>query len=452
MPLVGDDVLVPLLGGGTAPHLNLDIAASAPALVEVAEVVSDFLPWYSSVHRGPGFKSQVATEAYEAARSEVAAFVGARADDVVVFTRNTTDAMNVLSSALPTGSEIVVFEGEHHANLLPWRRHRVHHLPLPENPQDLAPAAAAAVSEVRRGGAAQVLVGITGASNVTGEVWPVADIVAAVAEAGACTVVDAAQLAPHGPVELARWGADWVALSGHKLYAPYGAGALIGRRQWLEDSEPHLRGGGAVRLVTLESVTWAGLPDRQEAGSPNVVGAVALGAACRALARVGMQQIADEEATLAASLDAVLDGTPGVSRLRMWPGAAMPRIAVASFVVDGLHHSLVAAALSGEHGISVRDGCFCAHPLLLRLLRCTAKDAEAIRAEVLDGCLRSLPGAVRASAGLGATSADVDRLAQALRSIAVDGPKAAYRFDDTTGAYMPDPDDRPRPAFLGGSH
>lgn len=448
--LVGDDLDVPLLGGGSAPHLNLDLAASAPALVEVRDAVEAFLPWYSSVHRGAGFKSQVATEAYESARDDVAAFVGARSDDVVVFTRTTTDSLNLLSHALPPGTTVVAFESEHHANLLPWRRHRVVHLPIPVGPDQAAPAVAEAVRAARRQGAAHVLVAVAGASNVTGELWPVAEVVQAAAAEGARTVVDAAQLAPHGPVDLMSWGADWVALSGHKLYAPYGAGVLAGRPDWLAVAEPMLRGGGAVRFVTLDEVAWADLPDRAEAGSPNVVGAVALGAACRALGRVGMDAIAAEERSLAVALDGALDDVPGVRRLRMWPDeAGAGRIAVSSFVVAGLHHSLVAAALSGEHGISVRDGCFCAHPLLLRLLECSTEAAEAIRTEMLHGSMASVPGAVRASLGLGATVADVTRLASALRTIVADGPRATYRFDDAHGAWVPDPDDRPRPELPG---
>lgn len=229
--LMGDPKVVPLVGGGQAPYLNFDFAASAPALVEVDRCVQEFLPWYSSVHRGAGFKSQVSTAAYEHARAEVAAFVGARPDDVAVFTRNTTDSLNVLASCLPEDTRVVTFEAEHHANLLPWRRRSVTHLPVTDEVEGLAPALDAALGELP--GEGPVLFAVTSVSNVTGEIWPVAELTAVARRHGARVVVDAAQLAPHGPVALADWDADWVVLSGHKLYAPYGVGALVGRPDWL---------------------------------------------------------------------------------------------------------------------------------------------------------------------------------------------------------------------------
>jgi selenocysteine lyase/cysteine desulfurase len=439
MALVGDGLRVPLVGGSDATHLNLDFAASAPALVAVQRVVEEFLPWYASVHRGSGFKSQLSTEAFESARSDVAAFVNARPDDVVVFTRNTTDSLNLLSAAVPDGTRVVVFDTEHHANLLPWRRREVTHLQTPADPSELVGVLDDDLAADRR----PALVAVTGASNVTGELWPVGDLVAAAHARGARVVVDAAQLAPHAPVDLAGWDADWVVFSGHKLYAPYGAGALVGRREWLSTGEPYLRGGGAVVFVTLDDVTWTQLPDRQEAGSPNVVGAVAMAAACRALEGIGMQRIADEEIALERVLSNELDTVPGLTRYRTW-SADHPRIAIATFNLEGMHHSQVAAALSAEYGISVRNGCFCAHPLLLRLLHVAGSEADAVRDSMQAGCLKDVPGAVRVSGGLPTTPADVARLGDALRDLADRGPRWTYRQTEA-GDFLPEPDDRELP-------
>ncbi|MHB8452101.1 MAG: aminotransferase class V-fold PLP-dependent enzyme [Mycobacteriales bacterium] len=158
---------MPLVGGGEVVGLNLDYAASAPALRAVRDAVEAFLPWYSSVHRGAGFKSQVSTEAFEWARGEVAAFVGARPDDTVIFTRNTTDAINLLATALPLDALVITFASEHHANLLPWRRRECRHLEVPHDPLDIPSLLDEAL---RTAGARPTLVAVSGASNVTGEI------------------------------------------------------------------------------------------------------------------------------------------------------------------------------------------------------------------------------------------------------------------------------------------
>src|SRR6478609_3215935 len=168
MKLVGGDLDVPLVTGEWVRYANLDNAASAPALESVAAAVDELLPYYGSVHRGAGFASVVSTEAYTRAREIVRGFVGAREDDVVLFTRNTTDAFNLLAGALPAGTTVLTFTGEHHANLLPWRRGDVRHLPVPASPADAVAALDAALQ-----GVGPALVSVTGASNVTGEVWPI---------------------------------------------------------------------------------------------------------------------------------------------------------------------------------------------------------------------------------------------------------------------------------------
>lgn len=456
-PLVGNGVRVPLVGGGDAPYTNFDFAASAPALAAVQQAVHHFLPWYSSVHRGAGFKSQVSTAAYEQARRDVAAFVGARDDDAVVFTRNTTDSLNVLAAALPDDCRVVTFDGEHHANLLPWRtKAQCLHLPVPDRRDGLVPALDAALTSLADG--PPTLVSVTAASNVTGEIWPVAALVEVARRHGARVVIDAAQLAPHGPVDLVGWDADWVVLSGHKLYAPWGAGALVGRPDWLSQREPFLVGGGAVAFVTHDEVVWTTLPDRQEAGSPNVVGAVALGMACRTLAEHGMDRILDHEAEIDHQLATGMDAIDGLVRHNLWgpgdPDDPTPRIAVQTFDLDGMHHSLVASILSAEHGIAVRDGCFCAHPLMLRLLEVLDDEAERIRQEVRAGNRANVPGSVRASAGLPTTAEDVEVLLDALGRIVTDGPRWTYARNPETGYWTPDPDDRPLPdlACLPAEH
>ncbi len=438
--LVGADVEVPLITGGSTRYVNLDFAASAPPLEEVATAVNEMARWYSSVHRGAGWKSQVATAAYEGAREAIGRFLGIRPSDAIVFTRNTTDSANLLASTLPAGTRVIAFAVEHHANMLPWRRFGVTYLPIPAEPEGILPALDAALAGID----GQVLVAMTGASNVTGELWPVAEAAQVAHRHGARIFVDAAQLAPHVPIDMAAWDVDYLALSGHKLYAPYGAGVLVGRPDWLAESDPFLRGGGAVDFVTLDKVAWTELPDRQEAGTPNTIGAVALGVACEVLDGVGMGQLEREEHELYAYARQRLSQIDGLTFYSLW-GPGHPRLGILTFNVRDLHHSLVAAALSAEHGIAVRHGCFCAHPLMLQLMRVDDQGADRIRDEIEHGDKTGVPGAVRISLGIGANESDIDAAAEALAAIAADGPRWTYQQSRHSGEYEPYPDPRPLP-------
>jgi selenocysteine lyase/cysteine desulfurase len=439
--MIGADVEVPCLDGRTRRYVDLDYAASTPAMAGVWAAVEEFMPWYSSVHRGSGYKSRLATVAYEGARGAVAEFVGAR-DGTVVLVRNTTEAVNVLAAALPADTRVLSTAVEHHANMLPWRRHDVSVLPVPGGAWELVERCEHAL---RVGWPRMDLVAVTGASNVTGEVWPLRELAAVAHHYGAELFVDAAQLAPHRAIDMAATGIDYLALSGHKLYAPFGTGALVACGRVLERGEPLLRGGGAIELVTLDDVVWADAPERYEAGSPNVVGAVALGAACRILGQLGMDRVAAHERALSARLAAGLARVPGLRSLALWDDPSVDRVGLASFELDGYRHPLLAAILSAEHAIGVRHGCFCAHPLMTHLLGVADAELERLRAEVRAGAPVQLPGAVRASFGLGTTAEDVARLVDALAEIARSGPRWGYVHDGAHDEYRPAPDVRALP-------
>ncbi|WP_167043171.1 aminotransferase class V-fold PLP-dependent enzyme [Salinibacterium sp. ZJ454] len=443
--LVGSDTAVPLVTGEMRRYVNLDYAASAPALQTVHDAVEQLLGWYSSVHRGAGFKSRASTAAYEGARESIHHFVNARDDDAVIITRNTTDAINLFAGTLKEGTQVVAFAGEHHANLLPWKRFGVRYLSIPESPAEMLENLETALRRLPRSDDPHIVT-VTGASNVTGEIWPIREVARVAHENGARVLVDAAQLAPHAPIDMARDAIDYLALSGHKLYAPYGAGALIGERDWLSSGDPFLRGGGAVKLVTVDETLWADLPDRQEAGSPNVIGAVALGVACDTLGAVGMNRIAAEERELLAYARKRLAGIDGFEHYRVWP-AGHPRVALLTFSLRGVPYDLLAATLSAEYGIGIRHGCFCAHPLMARLLKVDDSEMHRLLDETRDGHHARLPGAARMSMGLGSTTADVDALGDALSAIAADGPRWTYAIDPETDMYEPDPDPRPLPAL-----
>jgi cysteine desulfurase / selenocysteine lyase len=442
--VVGIDARVPLIDGRLVAELNLDNAASTPALREVLDAVIAFMPWYASVHRGAGYKSRYATRAFEEARATLAAFVGADPrDHVVIFGKNTTEAINKLAHRIAWrhGDVVLVSMLEHHSNDLPWRlRACVRHIDVD---------AQGALDEghfehllAHHSGRVR-LVAVTGASNVTGQMPRIHHLAERAHAAGARIAVDAAQLAPHRAIDMRPLDdpghIDYLALSAHKLYAPFGCGALIGRRDTFERGAPDCRGGGTVRFVSLDRVAWAGAPERDEAGSPNVVGAVALAAALRALADVGFDTIAAHEASLVAH---ALRSLADVPSLRLYgdahPEGAALRTGVIPFNLDGLPHALVAAMLSGEHGIGVRSGCFCAHPYVTRLLRLSTRDAAAARRRLLADDHRDAPGLVRISFGLYNTVSNVDRLVQALHAIARGEAVGRYRWDAAVGEWATD--------------
>lgn len=420
--LVGADTQVPLLDGRLVQYANLDGAASAPALTAVAARVAEVLPWYASVHRGAGYLSQVCTSLYEASRQAVGDFVDARPDDVAIITRNTTDSINLLASVTP--GRTLLLDLEHHANLLPWQRNR-HGAHVAE----AAPTVRGTVSQLAALLATEsfALVAVTGASNVTGEGLPLDEIVALAHAHGTRVFVDGAQLLPHRRLSLLLSDVDYVALSGHKLYAPFGAGALVGRRDWLDAGEPYLAGGGAVRSVTVDDVQWGPAPARHEAGSPNVLGAVALAAACETLGGLDPIAVREHEDALRNQLLDGLATIPAARVARIWSDST-DATATVTVALGEADPGLLAAYLAAEHGIGVRDGKFCAHPLLARL---------------------GLPaGAVRVSIGLGTTAEHIDRLIGALRGY--DETRARTRYQVVAGCWAPINDTRPLPQVSGG--
>ena len=437
MALVGDGEPVPCVDGVPRPYLNLDAAASTSALPEVARLAVEFLPGYASVHRGAGYRSRQATAAYEQARQSALVFAGRGEGDgdVVIFCRNTTEAINHLAYRLRLEPRDVVVTTviEHHANLLPWAR--LCDRRFVECGVD-GTFSADDVTEVLDASPRPKLLAISGASNVTGWRPPLEEITEAAHARGVPVLVDAAQLAPHAPMPTT---ADYLAWSGHKMYAPFGAGVLVGPRSTFAEGDPFLAGGGAVDLVDLDEVVWTEPPDREEAGSPNVLGAVALDAAIGELRAIGWPAIAAHDNEIRTALRTALVGIPGLRMLG--PSVTTNTPALATFDVEGIPHALVAARLSAEFGIGVRHGCFCAHRYLLRLLGLSPTEVSAYRQAVLVGDRRAIPGAVRASAGLSTSLADVERLISALALIASgDPPPVDYHQDPSTGDYWPETD------------
>ncbi|MDQ0800671.1 selenocysteine lyase/cysteine desulfurase [Arthrobacter sp. SLBN-112] len=311
--VTGAEIQAPLISGGHVRYANLDYGASAPALSVVSAYLNEILPYYASVHRGAGYASQISTSVYENARSIVREFVGGRPDDSVIFTRNTTDSLNLLAGCLPLADgrpagDVLYLDIEHHANLLPWQG--VPHRSIVAA-DTISGTLEAVRAELEQGGVS--LLAVTGASNVTGEILPIRALAALAHQHGARIVVDAAQLAPHRRVDISTDDVDYLAFSGHKLYAPFGAGVLVGRPDWLDAGVPHLAGGGAVKEARLDGVSWATGPARHEGGSPNVLGAATLARATQVIAELDQSRWHAHESAIRSFLVEGLQGIDGVT-------------------------------------------------------------------------------------------------------------------------------------------
>lgn len=436
--VVGTECLVPT-AGGERPFINFDHAASTPPFAAALAEVNRAAPWYANVHRGAGTKARLSTWAFDEAREEIHRFIGAdERDDITLFTRNTTESVNHLASALGMDRESVVLvtQMEHHSNDLPWRRAAtVIHVGLTPDgaidEHDLQGKLHQYRGRVR-------LLAVTGASNVTGLVNPVHRYARWAHAAGAEILVDAAQLAAHRRIGMHDGPADehldYLVCSGHKMYAPFGVGVLSGSKRRLEVGTPFQVGGGTVDVVDLDQVTWGSLPDRGEAGTPCVLGAIALAAATREYHRLGWDRIERHEQRLTRQAWRALSQVPG---LALYAVSDADRLGVIAFNLEGMPHALLAAILNHEWGIGTRSGCFCAHPYLQHLLELDGPQIERIRETMSRNDRSAIPGAVRVSFGLETTSEEIDHLVQALGAIGQGRHRHDYRVDRATGDCLP---------------
>ncbi|MDQ7065756.1 MAG: aminotransferase class V-fold PLP-dependent enzyme [candidate division KSB1 bacterium] len=439
---VGQDLEVPLLDGTYRRYINFDNAASTPVLEPVWQGVQKFMQWYSSIHRGAGFKSQLSTWAYEKSREVLCDFLGADASErVVIFGRHTTDAINKLANRYPfqQGDVLITTIMEHHANDLPWRGKAEIVRIKSDEKSPIRPEVLEQALKENQGRCK--LVAITGASNVTGLINPIYELAKVTHRYGAEIMVDAAQLAPHRQIHMGRRGdeeaIDYLVLSAHKMYAPFGAGAIVGWPDIFELGAPDYVGGGAVKFVAEDEVLWKEPPDKEEAGSPNVVGVVALSLAANTLQKIGMEAVAEHEARLAARL---LDGLTAIPEIELVGPHFYDknlRVGVIVFNLKGMHHSKTAAILSCEFGIAVRNGCFCAHPYLKYLLKYSEEEARNLREKIRNNEDVELPGAVRASFGIYNTLDEVDYFLEAIAKIARGDYSGEYIKDPEHGDYWP---------------
>ncbi|MBN2586306.1 MAG: aminotransferase class V-fold PLP-dependent enzyme [Candidatus Fermentibacteraceae bacterium] len=441
--IYGIDAMVPLLSGRTVRYVNLHNAASTPPPKSVVRAISELAPYYSSVHRGTGFKSRLCTDAYDQAHEIIGEFVGADLrSNTVIFVKNATEAINKLSHRFvaPEGSFVVTTRMEHHSNDLPWRDHfdTLHVRIEPDGRLDEEH-----YDSILRDHAGRIaLVAVTGASNVTGFILPIHRLAEKAHAAGARIMVDAAQLAPHRKIDMKPDDApdhiDYLAIAGHKMYAPYGTGALIGPKEGFLDGAPDYCGGGTVHVVTPDEVYWAGMPDRDEAGSPNVMGAVAMAAAAKTLMEEGMDSVAEHERELT---EYALRKLAGMGDILIYgetdPARASEKVGVIPFNLRGTDHALLAAVAGFECGVGVRNGCFCAHPYVVELLHLKDSEISSWREQFLRGDKTRMPGMVRMSLGCYSNREDVDRLLEAINIIRDRDYIGDYHQIPETGEFFP---------------
>jgi cysteine desulfurase/selenocysteine lyase len=390
------------------PLVYLDSAATSQKPTAVLDAERDYYERHNAAaHRGVHTLAEEATEAYESARDRVAAFIGA-APDEVIFTKNSTESINLVAYALSNartaggaaarfavgpGDEIAVTEMEHHSNLVPWQLlcertgATLRWLRLTDDGRlDLTDLDHVVNPRTR-------LVAFVHQSNILGTLNPVATLVARARQVGALTLLDACQSVPHRPFDVGSLGVDFAAFSGHKMLGPTGIGVLYGRREILADLPPFLSGGSMIETVTMERTTFAAPPQRFEAGVPMIAQAVGLGAAVDYLAHLGMAEVAAHEADLTAHALDVLGAVPGLRLIG--PTTTEDRGGVVSFVVADVHPHDVGAFLDAR-GIAVRVGHHCAHPVCARY---------------------GVPATTRASVAPYTTRAEIDALGEALTGV-----------------------------------
>jgi len=343
--------------------IYLDNAATSQRPRQVTQAVCDFYTKHNAnIHRGLHTLSEEATEMYEAAHRAVKEFINARTWEEIIFTRNTTEAINLVAYSLglrrfKPGDEIIITMMEHHSNMVPWQMLKdlcgikLHYIKLkPDGTLDLEHYRSLLSPKTK-------LVAVAHVSNVLGVINPVKEIIKLAHEVGALVLIDAAQSVPHMKVDVQEIDCDFMAFSGHKMLGPTGIGVLYGKKELLEDMDPFLRGGDMIKQVKIEGASWNDLPWKFEAGTSNIAGGIGLKAAIEYLQNIGMDCIFEHEKALAKY---TINKLKEIEEVKLF--GPEERIGVISFVVKGISPDLVGIAMN-EKGIAIRTGCHCAQPL-----------------------------------------------------------------------------------------
>ncbi|HEY5584637.1 MAG TPA: aminotransferase class V-fold PLP-dependent enzyme [Ruminiclostridium sp.] len=434
--VVGVNTKVPLDNGTYTTAVNFDNAATTPNFYSVEKAVNDFLPWYSSIHRGKGYKSTFSTDVYEDGRKLIKSFVNADSEkDIVIYTKNTTDSINMLAYVLSQqkdGKDVVLSTWmEHAANDLPWRdKFLVEYVEIDEfgrlSLDDLE-------SKLKKYKNRVKLVTVTGASNVTGYINDIHTMAVLAHRHGTQIHIDGAQLVPHIAVDMKPFDCeehiDYLSFSAHKMYAPYGSGVLIGPKTTFENGVPYCKGGSAIQLVTHQQIWWEEPSQKNEAGTPNLIGIVAMVAAIKTMSQIGLNNAYKHEKSLLNYAYGKMVNIPGI-KFYNYPHK-QETIGVIPFNIEGIHHSLMSAILSYEAGIAVRNGFFCSHPYCERLLGYSAKNME----DIMKDPKALFPGIVRVSFGLYNSFTEIDEMIYFLNQIARNKKYYIDKYSNSRGRY-----------------
>ncbi len=430
---VGLDIDFKLATGDTRRRIYLDSTATTLRLQIVQDVLDKYQPYYSNTHSLVHFGAKLSTIEYDWAHKMVLQFVRADPSSYTAFFtgQGTTGGMNRVAQTLRTqrpGRDVVITSVmEHHSNDLPHRKHFPHvvHVPAESGATSMGCVCVKAVEEALKLHGQRVnYIAITGVSNVTGIINPVRQLAELAHRYGALLVVDAAQMIAHLPIQMSghqdgAYDIDVLVFSGHKIYAPGSPGVVVARKDLFSGVEPQEVGGGMVDDVWLDRFTaTAKLPDREEAGTPNICGSIGLATALYALDQVGMETIAHEETQLINYALNELSGIDGVVIYGDADAGRYERAGALSFNLRGLHHALTGAVLNDYFNIAVRNECFCAHPYVREMIsEALADEMDGLSNEELEALADLQRGMVRASFGIYTTREDIDALAEALRTI-----------------------------------
>ena len=437
---IGRDTEYPTVDGKRGPRVYLDSAASTLMMGPAYDVGHEFLEHYASTHSDLHYAARGASHAFDWAHDKVLEFVGASPDHYCCFFAGSgaTAGFNRMASSLATArpgrNVVLVSEMEHHSNDLPHRHHTSQTVHIP------------CMGEFERYGGLDMerlqkifaehgeninYIAVTGASNVSGSITPLGDVARMAHAVGAYLIVDASQMIAHAPAYMDRDDIDVLVFSGHKIYAPGSPGAVIAKSDVLRAIQPAELGGGMVDDVYIEEfMPTDTLPDREEAGTPNIVGAITLGAVLDLLHQVGMDKVREKEIDL---IDFAWNGLKAIDGVTVYgpEPSAVPRTGTIAFNIKGFDHGLTAAALNDYHNIQVRNGCFCAHPYVRELLKRELWemdiDPDAPNAEA---DVERKRGMARASLGLYTTRTDLQALLDSVRDL-------AGRRDEILALYEP---------------
>lgn len=412
----GIDFSIRLGDGAYATPICFDNAATTPPFKCVDEEILKQMQMYGSIGRGKGPKSEYSTKFYENCREYVKSYFNLKSDDryTVIFTKNTTEGINLLANTLinSKSDKVLITRMEHHANDLPWR-YKADVVYIDVDKQGKIKISDIEEQLIKNKGEIK-FVSIAGSSNVTGYVNPIHKIAKLAHKYGAKIIVDAAQLAPHREINMKGNNdndqIDFLALSAHKMYSPYGSGLVIGLKEYLESKEPFLKGGGAVDIVFDRDIYWSNSPERFEAGTPNYLGVVALYKAMDKLKEIGFDNIQEHEEFLK---DRLIKGLKDINKVILYGDPDYKyRLGVVTFNVDGISSDTVSDRLSYIRGIAVRQGAFCAHTYVRRLL-----GIDDLKGQELFKSGQKAPGMVRASLGLYNTSEEIDEFLNTMEFI-----------------------------------